>query len=234
MDIAEHGRGVGAGRRSGDDRAFGAVRRRLVALTVMVLTVIVAATLQWQPVAGAAAPASVGALRSVACKPLPSDPPLEAPTYAQKAGASPIADGWWCQLPHATWMPANFVAVQRTVVPLPNLYGQYTTMFAPPVAAGASTQPANRSSIVVAPEVNGAVAPGKAVKPAAPPGGRKVALVKGISATVVSKGRSVMVTWPYPSSKVPPYLRAVASITVTGTGVPESVVLAVARHVKPD
>jgi hypothetical protein len=233
MDIAEHGSGVGAGCRSGDERASGHGRRGAWG-TLIVLTVIVAVTVPGETGAGAAAPASVGSLRPVACKPLPSDPPLEAPTYAQNAGASPIADGWWCQLPHATRMPANFVAVQRTVVPLPNLYGQYTTTFAPPMAAGESSQPANGSSIVVAPEVNGAVAPGKTQRAAPPPGGRKVALAKGITVSVVSKGRSVVVTWPYPSSKVPPYLRAVASITVTGTGVPESVVLAVAKHVKPD
>ena len=82
--------------------------------------------------------------------------------------------------------------------------------------------------------MNGAVTPGKIQRPQAPAGGRRVALAKGITATVVTQGRSVVVTWPYPSSNVPPYLRAVASITVTGTGVPESVVLGVAKHVKPD
>jgi hypothetical protein len=201
---------------------------------VAALTMIVTMTVAGQSGAGATAPSTVGSLRPVACKPLPSDPPLEAPTYAQNAGASPVADGWWCQLPHATQMPANFVAAQREVIPLPNLYGQYTTTFVTPVAAGAASRTGSRSSIVVAPEVNGAVAPGKPVPPSAPPGARQVALAKGITASVVSKGRSVVVTWPYPSSKVPPYLRAVASITVTGTGVPESVVLAVAKHVKPD
>lgn len=231
MDIAEHGRGVGAGCRSTDQRAH--ARRRVWGI-VAPLTMIVTVTVAGQSGAGAAAHATVGSLRPVACKSLPSDPPLEAPTYAQNAGASPVADGWWCQLPHATQMPANFVAAQREVIPLPNLYGQYTTTFVSPVAAGAASRTGNRSSIVVAPEVNGAVAPGKPVPPAAPPGARKVALAKGITASVVSMGRSVVVTWPYPSSKVPPYLRAVASITVTGTGVPESVVLAVAKHVKPD
>ena len=230
MGIAEHGRGVGAGCQSRDDRSCG----RLGTCTMFgVLTMILTVTASGQTSAGAAS-ATVGSLRPVACKPLPSDPPLEAPTYAQNAGASPVADGWWCQLPHATQMPANFVAVQREVIPLPNLYGQYTTTFAPPVAAGSASGTGNRSSIVVAPEVNGAVAPGKTARPSAPPGARKVALARGITASVVSTGRSVVVTWPYPSSKVPPYLRAVASITVTGTGVPESVVLAVAKHVKPD
>jgi hypothetical protein len=230
MDIAEHGRGVGAACRSTNQRA---TARRGASGLFAVLTVTLTVTVAGQTGAGAAAPSTVGSLRPAACKPLPTDPPLEAPTYAQNAGASPVADGWWCQLPHATQMPANFVAVQREVIPLPNLYGQYTTTFAPRVA-GAASQTGNRSSIVVAPEVNGAVAPGKPVPPAAPPGARKVALAKGITASVVSTGRSVVVTWPYPSSKVPPYLRAVASITVTGTGVPESVVLAVAKHVKPD
>lgn len=231
MDIAGHGRGVDAGSRSRDVRASGhaawARWGSLVVLATMVLVTVPGRT-------GAAASTTVGSLRPISCKSLPSDPPLEAPLYAQNAGASPRADGWWCQLPHATWMPANFVAVQREVVPLPNLYGRYTTTFAPSMVAGASGRPANQSSIVVAPEVNGAVAPGKIVRPVAPPSGRKVALTKRITATVVSKGRSVVVTWPYPSSKVPPYLRAVASITVTGTGVPRSVVLAVAKHVKPD
>jgi hypothetical protein len=201
-----------------------------------VLVSIVITTVAGPPGAGAAPSPSVnlGPLRPVSCKTLPSDPPLEAPLYAQNAGASPMADGWWCQLPHATRMPASFVAVQRELIPLPNLYGLYSTTYAPPTPTGAQSGGAKQSSIVVAPEVNGAVTPGKIQRSPAPAGGRRVALGKGITATVVAQGRSVVVTWPYPSSNVPPYLRAVASITVTGTGVPESVVLGVAKHVKPD
>jgi hypothetical protein len=131
-------------------------------------------------------------------------------------------------------MPSSFVAVQRELIPLPNLYGLYSTTYAPPTPTGAQSPGARQSTIVVAPEVNGAVTPGKVQHPPTPAGGRTVALAKGITATVVAQGRSVVVTWPYPSSNVPPYLRAVASITVTGTGVPESVVLGVAKHVKPD
>jgi hypothetical protein len=178
---------------------------------------------------------SVGALRPVACKAMPSDPPLEAPLYAQNAGARGGNDGWWCQLPHASQIPGSFVAIQRVVVPLPNLYGLYATTYAPAAATTESaSQLASRASIVVAPRVNGAVNPGTIERLPPPSGGRTVTLAKGVTATVVAKGRSVVVTWPYPSSKTPPYLRAVASVTVTGTGVPESVVVAVAKHVEPD
>jgi hypothetical protein len=217
------------------ERASG-LGRRGVSGTLAALTTIVIAAVVGPTGAGAAPSPSVnvGALRPVPCKPLPSDPPLEAPLYAQNAGASPIADGWWCQLPHATRMLASFVAVQRELIPLPDLYGLYSTTYGPPATTEAQSSRATQSSIVIAPEVNGAVTPGKIQRPPVPAGGRRVALAKGITATVVTKGRSVVVTWPYPSSNVPAYLRAVASITVTGTGVPESVVLEVAKHVKPD
>ena len=100
-----------------------------------VLASIVITTVAGPTGAGAAPPPSVnlGPLRPVSCKTLPSDPPLEAPLYAQNAGASPMADGWWCQLPHPTRMPASFVAVQREVIPLPNLYGLYSTTYSLPL-----------------------------------------------------------------------------------------------------
>ena len=95
------------------------------------LTMIVMLTVAGPTGAGAVQPPSVnpGPLRPVSCKALPSDPPLEAPLYAQNAGASAMADGWWCQLPHATRMPASFEAVQRELIPLPNLYGLYSTTY---------------------------------------------------------------------------------------------------------
>src|SRR3984957_15089203 len=139
MDTADERRGVHAGSRSREERAPGQGRRRSLSGMLAVLVSIVITTVAGPPGAGAAPSPSVnlGPLRPVSCKTLPSDPPLEAPLYAQNAGASPMADGWWCQLPHATRMPASFVAVQRELIPLPNLYGLYSTTYAPSTPTGA-------------------------------------------------------------------------------------------------
>ena len=68
----------------------------------------------------------------------------------------------------------------------------------------------------------------------ATPAGKKVQLSKGVTATVVTAKNSVRVVWRYPTRGVPRYLQGVATVTVTGTGLPAATVVAVARHVEPN
>ena len=62
---------------------------------------------------------------------------------------------------------------------------------------------------------------------------RKVVLKKGITANVLSDSGQTDVSWAFPTSGVPKYLSAVVSVTVAGFGVPDSMVIAVAKHVAP-
>jgi hypothetical protein len=211
-------------------RAHGGVAAVVAALGVVISAISCLHT----PVATASGVPAV--LRPVACKPTASDPPIEAPAYAQDEGASGVEDGWWCQLPHATEMPASFIALRRGLVPLsdPRLYGLYQTVYAKKGTAPDVSLGPGIPSIVVAPDVDSAVDPVRVKRPPAPSGGKRVTLATGVTATVVDASGSVAVTWPYPAKGVPRYLQAVASVTVTGTDLPESTVLAVARHVEPD
>jgi hypothetical protein len=156
-----------------------------------------------------------------------SDPQLQAPLYAQNDGASGSADGWWCQLPHATQLPAGFVPVVRSVAPLANDYALYSTQYGKHRNASAGP------NIVVSSDVESVQSPGR-LDYGPRSSGKTVVLHKGVKATVSSADGSVEVTWQYPTHGVPKYLRAVATVSVTGTGVPKSVVVAVARHVEPD
>jgi hypothetical protein len=191
-----------------------------------------------QPLAGAspAVSSSVGTLHSIPCKPLASDPPIESPLYAQQEGASGVPDGWWCQLPHATAVPAGLSAYLRNVAPLPSGYALFSTTFssAPGATTAASQNTAGPEMIVVSADVNSAVSPGITKHGPVPSGGQKVSLGKGVKASVISNGNSVQVTWSYPISGVPSYLRAVSTVSVTGTNLPKSVVIAVAKQVRPD
>jgi hypothetical protein len=178
------------------------------------------------------ASAAVGALRSAGCKPLASDPQIEAPTYAQEEGASGSPDGWWCQLPHATKLPATFITFRRDISPLPNTYAIYSTQYGPPKS---TTYTITRGpTISVSMDVNSSVSPGRHHnQPASTTDVKKVRLGHGITATVRSHNRLVVVAWNWPTSGVPKYLSAVASVTVTGHDLPESTVIAVARAVRP-
>jgi hypothetical protein len=182
------------------------------------------------PVGAATSSAAIGTLHAVRCKPLASDPPLEAPQYALDEGAAGGADGWWCQLPHATQMPTKLVPMLRYVTPLPNQYAGYSTQYSTKQSA---TLSATQPTIIVSSDVNSAVRPGN-VPHRAPAGGKKVELVKGVTAKLVVKGHDVQVSWAFPTKGVPQYLQAVTTVTVRGTDVPTSTVLAVAKHVAPD
>jgi hypothetical protein len=205
---------------------------------VAVVTLGVPAMLSLGQLAGAppAGASTLGALHSIACKPLASDPPIEAPLYAQQAGASGVSDGWWCQLPHATAMPVGLSASLRDVAPMPSGYALFSTTFsaATPSSTTTSHGAGSQRSIVVAADVNSAVSPGTTAHGPVPSGGQKVSLAKGVNATVISNGNSVQVTWSYPTHGVPSYLRAVSTVAVTGTNLPKSVVISVAKQVRPD
>jgi hypothetical protein len=176
---------------------------------------------------------SSSGLRKVACRPSASDLQLQAPTYAQDLGAGGEPDGWWCQLPHATQMPAGFKQAVRSVSPLANDYGLYSTQYGKHVNPPGSAEATRGPNITVSDNVESVQFPGK-LDYGTQPKGKKVRLAKGVTGIVTSAGGTVSVTWRYPTHGVPKYLKAVATVNVTATGVPESVVLAVAKHVEPD
>jgi hypothetical protein len=173
-----------------------------------------------------------GTLGSIRCSTLPTDPALEAPLYAQNEGASGAANGWWCQLPHATMAPAGFTELARRVTPIADLYSDYVTLYGP--NAGGSDGSASGPQIRVTDEVNSSVAPPSHLKYTPVPKGAHVSLGHGVTAVEVRHRQSTTVVWRYPVRGVPKYLRAVAQVSVSGTGVPESAVVGVARHVQPD
>ncbi len=172
-----------------------------------------------------------GPMRSVSCQAVSGQAAIAAPLWAQQAGAGAQTSGWWCQLPHATKMPANFVAVSRTVDPLPNTYADFTTEY---TLKGSTGSTGAGPSITVAPDVDSAVTSPTHLQYPQLRQGTAVTLTHGVQATMISKKHLVSVRWRYPTSGVPKYLRGVATVTVIGSGVPASTVLAVARAVKPD
>ncbi len=213
---------------SGDDSP---VRRPAVAGIVLAGATAVLGISLGPPLAGAT---SVGPLGPVRCAPMASDPPLEAPLYAQQKGASSKPDAWWCQLPHATQVPTGLVPLRRDVAPLPNGFAIEETVYttagsAKDVSITAKGSPA----IIVEVKLNSAVAPGPTAHVAQFSSPRKVTLKKGVTANVLTSSGQTDVSWAYPTTGVPRYLSAVASVTVAGFGVPTSAVVAVAKHVAP-
>ena len=210
--------------------------RRGAAVTLLVIAeAAISAGLALAPSpAGASSKSSTKAapMVYVGCKPNPTDPQIEAPLYAQNAGASPRADGWWCELPHATQMPENFVPVRRYVVPIGGTTGTYalfSTQFGTdPLKASTGKVP----HITVSAEVNTAVKPPKHLQ-YPPTRGKSVRLKRHLRANVSVKGKSVVVTWRYPTKGVPKYLRAVTTVIVSASGVPKAEVLDVAKAVYP-
>ena len=102
-----------------------------------------------RPAAEAVASA-VGPLHSLRCTPLPSDQPVEAPLYAQQEGANGATDGWWCQMPHATEVPAQFGELKShhrpahlSILPLLDLLRRGVQGRAPH-SPGDTTSPASR------------------------------------------------------------------------------------------
>ncbi len=205
-----------------------------VALSVMASVLAAAACLG--PTAEAVASA-VGPLHSLRCTPLPSDQPVEAPLYAQQEGANGATDGWWCQMPHATEVPAQFGELKRTIDPLTFPYSLYSTYYGvvskagPPTVLGTPSTPGVEVTVDFNSTVNHA--PGRLHYPATP-AGKKVTIAKGVTGTLVSTSNDHYVVWRYPTDGVPRYLQGVATVTVTGTAVPEATVLGVARHVEPN
>jgi hypothetical protein len=181
-----------------------------------------------------AASTTLGPLKSVACAAMASDPAIEAPLYAQQKGASPKSDGWWCQLPHATQVPAGLVALRRDSAPLPNNYALDQTVYSSRgTAKDRSITDHGPPALIVEVMVNSAVAPGPTARVPQFSSARTVTLKKGITANVLTSSGQTDVSWAFPTSGVPKYLSAVSSVTVAGFGVPASVVVAVAKHVAP-
>jgi hypothetical protein len=203
--------------------------RRIVVAAAMTVALTVPVPLALGQPGTAGAAVVVGPMQSIPCRAVSGEPPVAAPLYAQQEGAGAQTSGWWCQLPHATEMPANFVAVSRTVDPLPNTYADFTTEYALKGSTGA-----NGPTIAVAPDVDSAVGTPAHLQYPQLRKGSLVTLAHGVHATLASSKHLVSVRWRYPSSGVPPYLRGVVTVAVVGSGVPASTVLAVARAVRPD
>jgi hypothetical protein len=206
--------------------------RRIIALSTVFAAVPTVAIVWLGP--SVAATTTLGPLKSVSCAPLSSDPAIEAPFYAQRQGASGKSDGWWCQLPHATQVPGGLVALRRDSAPLPNNYDLDQTLYSPKGTAKDASVTANGPpAIIVEVKVNSAVAPGATARVPQFSSSRKVVLKKGITANVLTESGQTDVSWAFPTSGVPKYLSAVASVTVAGFNVPASMVIAVAKHVAP-
>lgn len=181
-----------------------------------------------------AASTTLGPLKSMACKPLASDPAIEAPLYAQQKGASGNSDGWWCQLPHATQVPTGLVPLRRDSAPLPNNYDLDETVYMPPGRAKDAAITANGPpALIVEVKVNSAVAPGATARVPQFTSAHKVVLKKGVTASVLTDAGQTDVSWGFTTAGAPKYLSAVSSVTVAGFGVPASDVIAVAKHVAP-
>jgi hypothetical protein len=201
-----------------------------MAIAAVALAVPVPLALGQPGTAGAAV--VPGPMKPVACTAVSGEPAVAAPYWAQQEGAGGETSGWWCQLPHATEMPANFVAISRTVDPLPSTYADFTTEYVPEGSATAAV--GTGASITVAPDVDSGVAAPVHLQYPRQRHGTVVTLPHGVQATLVSSKHLVSVHWRYPTSGVPKYLQGVATVTVTGSDVPKSTVLAVARTVQPD
>lgn len=213
-------------RRSGA-AARGGVRGSLATI------VAIAVGLGAWPVAGPASAASaVGPIRAIRCTGLSTDPTLEPPLYALQEGAAGGADSWWCDLPHATRMPANYVELRRLVSSLSYPYGLFSTYYGTPLHTQ-GTFTTSRPGIIVTVEWDTTRLEPKHVTYSRRPHGRSVQLTKGVTGTLVASKTSVSVTWRLPTSGVPRYLRGVTTVTVTGRGVAAAAVLSVAKYVRP-
>jgi hypothetical protein len=215
---------------NGDDSPV----RRVSAAGIVLAAATAVLAISLGPPAAVAAPASVGSLQSVRCASMASDPALEAPLYAQQKGASSKSDAWWCELPHATQVPGGMVPLRRDVAPLPKGYAIEETVYsAAGQAKDASITSKGPPSIIVEVKLNSAVAPGPTAHVPQFSSSKKVVLKEGVTANVLSEGGQSDVSWGYPTTGVPKYLSAVASVTVAGFGVPAATVIAVAKHVAP-
>ena len=163
-----------------------------------------------------------------------SDPALQAPLYAEQKGATSKADGWWCQLPHATQIPEGLVPLRRDVAPLPNSFAIEETVYSLASSAkDVSITSKGPPAIIVEVKTNSAVTPGPTAHVAEFSSSKKVTLKKGVTAYLLSGSGQTDVSWAFPTTGVPKYLAAVTSVTVAGFRVPAAVVIAVAKQVAP-
>lgn len=215
----------------------GAASARLAAAVTFVAAFALAAVLSAGPLCGGAAGAAsarTGArrpLHAVRCRPLPDDPPIQAPAYAQQRGATDATDGWWCDLPHLTALPRGFVPLRRYVGTLPHTYADYITQYAPK-----GTTPTKATSgpvlTLVAEAASGVFLPKHLVRPGLGKGS-KVRLARGVRAVVSASKRLVGVSWRLPDGGLPSYLVGVVNVSLTGHELPKKTVIAVAKRVRP-
>jgi hypothetical protein len=205
-------------------------RRRIQLPLIMVVVASLGATSLANQAAAAASPLT-GGLHLIRCTRLTTDTPVAAPLYAQEEGASGETDGWWCEIPHATEVPAKFIELKHLDATLSTPYGLFSTYYG---YTRSNTQPVVGPGIVVSDDMDSSPRPPKHLRYPPLPHGTKVHLRKGVTAIVTTVKATTTVTWRFPTSGVPRYLRAIVTVTVAGVGgVPKSVVLAVARHVTP-
>jgi hypothetical protein len=219
-----------------DTRILTAARKRVSGRWVIAMGIVCALVPTVSLIGSGPADAStaLGPLKSVACKPLKSDPAIEAPLYAQKAGATGRSDGWWCQLPHATKLPGGLVALRRDSAPLPNNYGLDETVYAQAgTAKEAAISTHGSPFMIVEVKVNSSVAPSATDRVPEFASAHKVVLKKGTTANVLTDSGQTDVSWAFTTAGAPRYLSAVSTVTVAGFNVPASMVVAVAKHVAP-
>jgi hypothetical protein len=132
-------------------------------------------------------------------------------------------------------MPSNYTAFRRSVSPISGgTYADYGTEYVPKRTRTKTAAEPTGPTITVSSEADSTVTPPAHLHYPNPGTGRAVSLGRGIEATVTSTDGIVTVSWRYPSSGVPKYLRAVVQVSVVGTHVPQATVLAVAKQVRPD
>lgn len=204
----------------------------LATLFFALVAVLPCALLTGEPGLAGASPRAGGSLHSVRCAPLSTDVRVQAPSYAQTMGAGDAPDGWWCELPHATALPAGFVTLQRYVGTEPGTYALYITQYAPK-----GTNPASATSgpviTLVADASSGVDLPAHLRYPHEPHG-KTVGIARHVRAALSVSAHEVSMSWRFPSTGVPRYLAGVVSVEISAHDVSKQTVLAVARSVKPD
>jgi hypothetical protein len=116
---------------------------------------------------------------------------------------------------------------------LPKNYDLDQTVYSSAGRAADAGITANTPSIIVEVKVNSPIAPGPTPRAPEFTSSTKVVLKKGVTANVLRESGQTDVSWAFSRSGAPKYLSAVSSVTVAGFDVPASMVIAVAKHVKP-
>ncbi|HEX4126557.1 MAG TPA: hypothetical protein VHX67_03160 [Acidimicrobiales bacterium] len=117
---------------------------------------------------------------------------------------------------------------------MPKSYAIEETVYsAAGVAKDVSITTKGPPAIIVEVKLNSAVAPGPTARVPQFSSSKRVTLKKGVRAFLLTTSGQTDVSWAFPTTGVPKYLTAVASVTVAGFGLPASAVVAVAKHVEP-